>query len=126
MCVRSEIAHGEEHVERPLDVVALGLDGVPAVDHRVGSAGLFPVVDDRVRRDLAEDTVDERRIGEVADVASDVVARHLFPRTHPLVQRLDRRERIRAQLGCHRATKEVVDDRDVVTRVRHVHRGRPT
>ena len=73
-----------EQVERADDVVHLGVDAVGAVDHRVRRRPLLGEVDDRLWLELADDPVDEGRVGQVSDEDVEVPARNLGPRPHPL------------------------------------------
>jgi len=96
-----------------------------AIDHRVGGARLFAVVDHRLGSEIGEDLVDELPVGEVADMHVHVVAGHLPPRAPPLLQGSDGRERAGTHLDGHQATHEVVYDGDVVSGGGEVHGGRP-
>ena len=124
--VVARLGDGAQHIVRGAEVV---LDGVPlggGVPHRVRRGALLGEVDDRVGRlvldDLREAVVLLRNV-EV-DVA-DVLARELLPRLHARLGRGDWGERTAAHLDVDLATREVVDDDNLVALVGQVEGGRP-
>jgi hypothetical protein len=121
MRVRGDVSHGVKDVQRALDVVSLGENGTPAIDHRIRSAGLLSVVDYPVGPDLFEHLIDEVRIGEVPHERMDLVAGDFAPRPYPLLQRLQGGERTGADLHRHPPAQKVIYDRDVVTGGRKMH-----
>ena len=91
------------------DVVDLGVDGVLAVHHRVRRGSLLGEVHDRVRAEVADHVVGEVGVGQVADVAPDLLPGQLVPDPDPGLQGLDRHQAVDAHLEVVAAPGEVVD-----------------
>jgi hypothetical protein len=119
------VAHAPQQLQRPDDVVLLGLDGVVDALHRPRRAGLLAVVDDRVRLEVPHQVGGERALGEVADVALDVLAGRLLPGLDPLGQRDDGRQRVTARVRDPLPAGEIVGDGHLVAFAREPHGGRP-
>jgi hypothetical protein len=95
--------------------------------HRVRRGALLGEVDDRIGapvRQQRDELVEV--LGDVEVVGGDLAAGQLLPRGDARGERLDRRERVGAQLDVGLAPGEVVDDADVVVVGREVQRRRPS
>ena len=121
-----ELGDHVQEVERPHDVVHLGVDGVLAVDHRVRRAALLREVDDRLGFERTDRLVEERVVVQVADEGLNGVPADLFPRRHTTVHLTDRDEGVDAHLVVVVPTDEVVDDTYLVTALGEVECGRPS
>jgi hypothetical protein len=116
--VRHVLVDREEHVEVADDVVVLRVDRVAPIDHRVGRSPLLGVVHDRVRLVAREDFGDELPVQQVAVLEPYRLAADLLPGLHALLRVGDRREALGPELVIYRPADEVVDDDDLVPRVR--------
>jgi hypothetical protein len=123
--VRVGLGDGVEHVERADHVVLLGVDRVPAVDHRVRRGPLLGVVHDRVGPEVLDDVIREHGVGQVADVHADREAGQLPPHRDPGPQRLDRHQGLDPELVVVVPADEVVGHRHLVAGLRQVQRRRP-
>ena len=79
VAVRNVFAHREQEVERADDVDDLRLRRAFEVDHRKRRRGLLGVVDDGLRLEVGDYCVEERRVGDVADVRRNLLASDLVP-----------------------------------------------
>jgi hypothetical protein len=120
------LGDGIDQVERPDHVVHLGVDSVLAVDHRIRRRPLLGEVHDGVRFERRQRLAHEGRVGEIAHVDADVVARHLFPPTDPLLEAGDGDQRVDTHLEVIAPAGEVVDDAYPVALAGQVESGRPT
>ena len=90
MGIRHVVAHREEEVEGPDHVGVLGLDGGVATDHRIGSRGLLPVVDDHLGTGLHDDLLEEVGVLHRTDEAPDALAGQFVPRFEPFIEGANR------------------------------------
>ena len=123
--VAVDLADRVHHVEGADDVVGLRVDRVAAVDHGVRRGALLGEVDHRVGGELAEGVVDELGVAQVAGVARELGAADLAPGLHPRAHRLDRHQAARPELVVVLTANAVVEDSDVMSASRQVHRGGP-
>ncbi len=123
--VRIDLGDRVQHVQRADDVVDLGVDGVLAVDHRVRRGPLLGEVHDRVRAEVADHVVGEVGVGQVADVAADLLPGQLVPGPDPGLEGLDRHQAVDAHLEVVAAAGEVVEHGDVVADLGQMQGRRP-
>ena len=125
--VRVQLGDREQQVERPDDVVHLGVDGVVAVDHRVRA----PSAARRSARPRRARSCGGCRVTKLWSVRSPTKGTTCSPETSfqvatAALQLADRDERVRAHLVVVVATDEVVDDAHVVAGLGEMQGGRPT
>src|SRR5690606_20081634 len=124
--VETGLDHGRQQVVRGVDVVVDRVALVPARLHRVGRRALLGEVHDGVGL-LGPDQVEEPGVvaGDVDAVEPHRPARDLLPRPQAHAHRLDRREAAGLELVVDVATREVVEDHDLVTELAQVQAGGP-
>ena len=123
---RITLGDGVQQVEGAHHVVDLGVDGVLAVDHRVGSRALLGEVHDRLGLEALERVVHEVGIGQVADEGLELEPRHLFPHPDPVLELADGDEAVHPHLVVVLPANEIVDHTDVMSTTRQVQRRRPS
>jgi hypothetical protein len=120
-----DLPDGEEQVEVADDVVDLRVDGVVAVDHRIGRRPLLAEVHHRLGGEAADRPLEQGRVADVADEGLDGAAAQLVPGRDPVVEVRDRHQARRPQLGVVAAADQVVDDGHLVAAGRQMERRRP-
>ena len=103
------LTQGEQEVERPDNVVHLGLDRVATGDHRVRSRGLLGVVHDGLGEEVGDHALEERRILGIADMSGYLPPGDLAPGVDPIRERFDRRERVGRSFQVPATAGEAVD-----------------
>ena len=94
--------------------------------HGIRSGPLLCKVNDSVRRKLSERLQQLIRLGCHVEVAElKLVARDFFPRLDALLNRSDRSEGLCSEFIVNSATRQIVDNHDVVATLRQVQHGGP-
>ena len=120
------VSHRVEHVEVAKDIIRLGIDGVTAVDHRVGRSTLLAIVDDRFGLEPAHHWLEEAVVTDIAHVDAQTTTAHGLPDGNPLLQRDDRHQTISTELIVVTTASHVIDESDFMTTRRQVDRGGPS
>src|ERR1700733_255495 len=121
-----EFAQREQQVQRADHVIYLRERGVAPVNHRIRSGALLGEVDPGFGLEFVERFGEELVVGHVTDEQVDLLAGVFVPGAETIRKRLDRRERLYAQLEVPLPADEVVDDRDGVALLGQIQRCRPT
>ncbi len=95
------------------------------VDHRVGRGWLLTVVHDRIGLEVTDDVLNERVVGQIADLEADLAPGQLAPRGHPILEAADGHERRDTHLPLPATLGEVVRHAYVVPARGQVHRLGP-
>ena len=125
--VQARLDDGAQDVVGGVDVVVHRVTLVRRALHRIGRGALLGKVDGRLRLDLFEEAQHPVVVVGKVDVAKfNLLSGHLLPCGDPLVDRLDRRQRIAAQLDVDLSPRKVVDNDDVVARLGQKQARRPS
>ena len=123
---RITLGDGVQQVEGAHHVVDLGVDGVLAVDHGVGSGTLLGEVHDRLGLETLERAVHEDGISQIADEGIELETRHFFPHPDTVMKLADGNEAVHPHLVVVLPANEIVDHTHVVSPTRQVQRRRPS
>src|SRR5215207_2248317 len=119
------LVYGEEHVQVADNVVVLGVDGMPPVDHGVGRRPLLGEVHDGFGLVALHDVGDELPVKQVAELEPYNLPAHLAPRPDPVLYVRDGGQARGTELVVDGPPDAVVHDDDLVADVRKVQGGRP-
>jgi hypothetical protein len=104
--LRTRLPHGEQDVQRGLNVVDLREDRVLHVHHAVGGRRLLAQVDEGLRLERAQHVEDEVVVAEVAAAEIQALTETVVEGLQPLGHPADRGRGLRADLG-HPVSPEV-------------------
>src|SRR5215213_9452201 len=119
------LVYGEEHVQVADNVVVLGVDGMPPVDHGVGRRPLLGEVHDGFGLVALHDVGDELPVKQVAELEPYNLPAHLAPRPDPVLYVRDGGQARGTEFVVDGLPDAVVHDDDLVADVRKVQGGRP-
>src|SRR5215213_180820 len=119
------LVYGEEHVQVADNVVVLGVDGMPPVDHGVGSGPLLGEVHDGLGLVALHDLGDELPVKQVAELEPYDLRARLAPGPDPVLYLRDGGQARGAELVVDGPPDAVVHDDDLVADVRKMQGGRP-
>jgi hypothetical protein len=116
--VELQLDQGVQEIVRGVDVVVDGVVLVPVAFHRIGGGALFGEMDDGVRPVFGEPLLQKFVVlGEIDQVEVDAPAGFGVPDAGALLDRVHRRQRLHAEFGVDPASREIVEDVDVVAGV---------
>src|SRR5947209_6020425 len=103
------------------DIVLVTLDGMVNVNHRIGSAWNFAVMDDSFGLEFLEDAFNKIPFLKITNIGDDRFAREFLPNPDTLMQRNNWSQAICATFHVHPSSQKIINHRDFVTTFRKVH-----